>query len=196
MTLHPIDYKTFVVYNGHWDYYKKALNKYDVNVILSSNKLERLYPKDIALNVSRTKNCYFHKSGYTDSKIVSKLDDKVKFVGVRQGYSKCSTLILKENTVITSDHGLVNKYRENGIKTYYLPSGSILLPGYDTGFIGGCGGMISRDEIILYGNLEEYKYKIELKEIFNREKIKYYYPRDVGFIDRGSIIGVIGGIYD
>nr|WP_300410995.1 hypothetical protein [Lagierella sp.] len=196
MALHPIDYNNFVVYNKHWEYYNAKLEKYGVNAIASYNNLDRYYPRDVAFNISRTNQYYFHKKDCTDLEINSQLKDKSKFIQVKQGYSKCSTLILKKNTVVTSDIGLFNCYKQNGIKVYYIPSGGILLPGYDTGFIGGCGGMVSKNEIVFYGNLDKYEYKEELVKILNEEKIQYYYPLDIEFIDRGSIIGVVGGFYD
>ena len=40
----------------------------------------------------------------------------MKFVDVKQGYTKCSTLIADENSVITSDKGLYRVYEKNGVE--------------------------------------------------------------------------------
>lgn len=196
MAVHPIDYNKVVVYNKHIDYYKEKLRNYDVEVIPSSNELKKLYPNDIALNVSRTNDYYFYKENYIDLSVEDNLKEISKPVLVKQGYSKCSSLIIGRDTVITSDKGLYKAYLDNGIKCYLIPFGEILLPGYDTGFIGGCGGMISKDEILFYGNLDRYKYKDQLVDILISENIKYYYPKDSDFIDLGSIIGIRGGLND
>lgn len=196
MAVHPIDYNKFVVYNKHKDYYGYKLKEYGVVIIPSSNKLNKFYPNDIALNVSRTNDFYFYKKNCIDLSIENLLKEISKRVLVKQGYSKCSSLIIGKDTVVTSDKGLYKSYLDNGIKCYLIPFGAILLPGYDTGFIGGCGGMISGDEILFYGNLEKYKYCDQLVEILQSENIKYYYPRDCEFVDLGSIIGIRGGIND
>ncbi|MDO5018317.1 MAG: hypothetical protein Q4E02_03365 [Lagierella massiliensis] len=196
MAIHPIDYYTFVVYNKHAKYYKEKLMKFNVRVVESYNNINKIFPNDIALNISRTKDFYFHKKGYTDKNVIHYLMDKSRPIYTNQGYSKCSSLIIKQNVIITCDKGLYNTYIKNGIKAYFLPQGSIDLPGYNTGFIGGCGGMISKNEILFYGNLDKYKYREELIEILTRENITYYYPSDCDFVDRGSIIGVLGGIND
>ena len=196
MAVHPIDYKKIVVYNKHETYYREKLKKYGVEVIPSSNKLNKLYPNDIALNVSRTNDYYFYKENCIDLSIEKNLMGNSKPILVKQGYSKCSSLIIGNNLVITSDKGLCNTYLNNGVKCYLIPFGEIYLTGYDTGFIGGCGGMISEDELLFYGNLERYKYSDKLVEILKNENIKYYYPKDCEFIDLGSIIGIRGGTND
>ena len=196
MAVHPIDYKKIVVYNKHETYYREKLKKYGVEVIPSSNKLNKLYPNDIALNVSRTNDYYFYKENCIDLSIEKNLIGNSEPILVKQGYSKCSSLIIGNNLVITSDKGLCNTYLNNGVKCYLIPFGEIYLTGYDTGFIGGCGGMISEDELLFYGNLERYKYSDKLVEILKNENIKYYYPKDCEFIDLGSIIGIRGGTND
>lgn len=196
MAVHPIDYNKFVVYNKHKDYYEEKLKEYGVQVIPSLNELNKFYPNDIALNVSRTNDYYFYKKNCIDLSIENNLKEMSKPKLVKQGYSKCSSLVIGKNTIVTSDNGLYKTYIDNGVKSYLIPFGAILLPGYDTGFIGGCGGMISEDEILFYGNLERYKYSDQLVEILNTENIKYYYPRDCEFVDLGSIIGIRGGIND
>lgn len=196
MAVHPIDYKKIVVYNKHETYYREKLKKYGVEVIPSSNNLNKLYPNDIALNVSRTNDYYFYKENCIDLSIEKNLIGNSKPILVKQGYSKCSSLIIGNNLVITSDKGLCNTYLNNGVKCYLIPFGEIYLTGYDTGFIGGCGGMISEDELLFYGNLERYKYSDKLVEILKNENIKYYYPKDCEFIDLGSIIGIRGGTND
>ncbi|MEJ8751043.1 DUF6873 family GME fold protein [Lagierella sp. ICN-221743] len=196
MAVHPIDNNKFVVYNKHKDYYEEKLKEYGIKVIPSSNALNKFYPNDVALNVSRTNDYYFYKNSCIDLSIENYLKETSKPKLVKQGYSKCSSLIIGKDTVVTSDKGLYKSYLDTGIKSYLIPFGAILLSGYDTGFIGGCGGMISEDEILFYGNLERYKYSDQLVEILNTENIKYYYPRDCEFVDLGSIIGIRGGIND
>lgn len=193
MVIHPVDYNSFVVYNKYYDYYINKLKKYNINVIKSKSMLSLKYPKDILLNVSRLNNYYFYKEDFIDENLKDLLDKENTGIMVNQGYSKCSSMIIKENTVITSDIKLHKKFSSLGLKSYLLPPNFIDLPGYNTGFIGGTCGSIGKDEIIFYGNIKKYKYYEELRKILEKEKINYYYPNVDTFIDRGSIIGILGG---
>ena len=193
MVVHPIDYNNILVYYKFEKYYKEKLKGLNINVIASKNELNKNYPSDILLNVSRVGNYYFHKEGFIDENLNSILKNNHNEIFVKQGYAKCSTMIIKENTVITTDIGLHKKYDNLGIKSYLIQPNHIDLPGYNTGFIGGTCGNIGKDELIFYGNLEKYKYFYELVEILNKENIKYYYPITDDFVDRGSIIGILGG---
>ncbi len=193
MVVHPIDYENILVYYKFEKYFKEKLSKFNINIVPSKTELIKKYPNDILINISRVGDYYFHKESFIDENLNSILNKKYKEIFVKQGYCKCSTMIIKEKTVITTDIGLYKKYESLGIKSYLLPQNHIDLPGYNTGFIGGTCGNIGKDELIFYGNLEKYKYFNELVEILKKENIKYYYPNNESFIDRGSIIGIVGG---
>ncbi|QQK07719.1 DUF6873 family GME fold protein [Miniphocaeibacter halophilus] len=193
MVIHPVNYSTFVVYNEHFDYYLDKTKKYNINIIKSKEKLNPKYPKDILLNISRLNNYYFYKKDFIDENLQYLLDKENTGITVNQGYAKCSSMIIKENTVITTDLKLHKIFLNLGLKSYLLNPNFIDLSGYNTGFIGGTCGNIGKDEVIFYGNLKKYKYYEELRKILEREKIDYYYPNVDTFIDRGSIIGILGG---
>ena len=42
--------------------------------------------------------------------------------------------------MLTSDAGIHKTLIERGIESFYVDKSGISLPGYDVGFIGGCGG--------------------------------------------------------
>lgn len=67
----------------------------------------------------------------------------------KQGYAGCSSLYIK-GTILTADPSICQAAEKLGIHVYALPSGEILLPGYNTGLIGGCGG-IWDNTVYLYG---------------------------------------------
>ena len=193
MAVHFIDYNNIIVYKDCYDYYVKKLKNYNINILPSNNNLGKTYPNDIYLNISRSGKYYFYKKNYIDEVVNKYLDIDNIGIDVKQGYSKCSSMIIKENTVITSDLHLHKKYISLGLKSYLLPPNEIELPGYNTGFIGGTCGNIGKDEILFYGNFKKYLYYEDLKKILEKEKIDFYYPKTGSFIDRGSILGILGG---
>lgn len=190
MMIHPINYNTLIIEKSVFNYYE-ILKKYDKKIIKSFRELDLKYPNDIYLNVSRVGNYYFHKENFIDENLKKELDKiNLKEIFIKQGYSRCSTMVIGENTVITQDLKLHKKYTSLGLKSYLLPPGGIELPGYDTGFIGGTCGMINRRELIFYGDIDNYIHGDILKKILKENNIGYNCPKDVKFIDRGSIIAI------
>lgn len=112
------------------------------------------YPEDIAFNAACTGKFFIHNLNYTHSKLLQAAKDlDMKLIHVRQGYTKCSIVIVDEYSIITYDEGIVracSKYPD--LHVLQISPGFIRLDGYDTGFIGGCSGRIG-NEIIFNGDL-------------------------------------------
>lgn len=190
MVIHPISKNKLIVEKTLYDYYKKILGE-EICLIKSEDKLKEKYPDDILLNVSRVDDMFFHKKDFIDKKLRQELIDLgLKEIFVNQGYSRCSTMVIGENIVITQDYKLHKTYIKNNIKSYLIPFGGISLPGYDTGFIGGSCGMINSKELIFYGDIDRYIHGDILKRILKENDISYNCPKDIDFIDRGSIIAI------
>ena len=65
----------------------------------------------------------------------------MRIVDVRQGYARCSTVIVGDSAIITQDRGIAGRARECGIDVLLVRPGHVRLDGYDTGFIGGASGV-------------------------------------------------------
>lgn len=102
-------------------------------VIISTEKQNELYPKDVNLCASIINNKLLHYSRYTDKAI---LNLELECINVKQGYTRCSCLIFG-NSVITSDKGIAAALKRNNIETLLIGNDGIILDGYDRGFIGG-----------------------------------------------------------
>ena len=74
-------------------------------------------------------------------------------VDTRQGYAGCSSLYAA-GTVISADQSVLKAAVTAGVDVWPVPERGILLPGYDTGFIGGCCG-VYRDSIFVVGDTSE-----------------------------------------
>lgn len=112
------------------------------------------YPEDIPFNAACTGKFFIHNLDYTNPKLLQAAKDlNMELIHVRQGYTKCSIVIVDEYSIITYDEGIVracSKYPD--LHVLQISPGFIRLDGYDTGFIGGCSGRIG-DEIIFNGDL-------------------------------------------
>jgi hypothetical protein len=111
-------------------------------------------------------------------------------INVKQGYTKCSTAIISNNAVMTSDKGIAKALSTNGIDVLLLPPGDILLPGLDYGFIGGTCGMIDERTIAFFGDLYKYAWGHEVLKFLEKHKVHPIFLGKGKLIDRGSIFTI------
>lgn len=119
--------------------YKKAGNK---------------YPEDILLNFLYLNNTLYGKLSAIDKNLVDFCEENsIKTVNINQGYARCSTLVLNEKAVITSDLSIEKALKKDGVEVLLISSGNIILDGYDYGFIGGASGKIDENTVVFLGNI-------------------------------------------
>ena len=71
-----------------------------------------------------------------------------------------------------------------------IPSGDISLPGLDYGFIGGTCGLISKNQMAFFGNLENHPYGNHIKNFLLKYDVEPIYLSNGKLIDRGSILTI------
>lgn len=175
-----------------YEYYNEKLIPYGIEVIKGKSEISSQYPQDIAFNCLILGNTLYHKLSHTEKTILEfARKNDMNLVDVKQGYTKCSTLVVDENSVITSDKGLYRIYEKNGVDVMYTDTVNIALPGFDCGFIGGCGGLISEKEIYFSGNIEELPEYNNIADFLERKNIKSVYPKERKLTDCGSIVPLI-----
>lgn len=167
--------------------FKDELSCKNINFIESNNTLSYEYPNNIALNAYITDNYLIHNLKFTDKKILEFCKNK-KLINVKQGYSKCSILPLREKVIITNDKGIYNTLIKENFDILLLPFGDIELSGLNYGFIGGTGGMISDECIAFFGSLENYTFGDDVKKFLYKYDIKPIYLNNGKLIDRGSLL--------
>lgn len=190
MSLHPLDYNNFIVDKDLYYDYKDLLSKYGINVIPSYSSLSSKYPYDSLLNIGRISKFYIHND-IIDMRLGQYFQaNDIKHIFVKQGYSKCSILNINCDTIITQDMGIHKKLTSMNYNSLILEQNHINIEGYDTGFIGGCGGLLDKDLILLSGDPAKYKFGNKLIDYLELMKIDYLYPR-YEFQDIGSIIPIM-----
>ena len=125
-------------------------------VIITETRLGSTYPRDIAFNIACTGAYAIHNFCFCDSTVRSSLDsDGVRCIDVRQGYSRCSTVIVDHEKIITADTSIYQKTVSAGLHALLIRPGHIELPGYQYGFIGGASG--TRDDTVYFtGSIEDH----------------------------------------
>lgn len=202
----PKDNNLYEAINGHTDIQLNILNKHtiivnkninlsfkellktkNINFIESDSTLSSKYPNNISLNAYITDNYLVHNLKFTDKKILEYSKNK-KNINVNQGYTKCSILPLREKAIITNDAGIYNTLKSENFDILLLPFGDIELSGFNYGFIGGVGGMISNDSMAFFGSLDNYTFGNEVKKFLYKYDIKPIYLSNTKLIDRGSLL--------
>lgn len=161
---------------------------FDVHIM--SDKLHPKYPLDVALNAARVGQFLICNKAHTYKKINESVEQE-NIIDVMQGYAKCSTLIVDENSIITADSGIYKAALKRGLYALKIREGGILLDGYDSGFIGGCGVKLSHDLFYFTGELQSHIDANLISEFIESRGIEIICGKCRNLVDIGSIIPIL-----
>lgn len=179
--------KKVIVQKDISDDFKKELLTSNINFIESKSSLGEKYPSNIALNALILDNYFIHNLNFSDEILLESQKNKT-LVNVKQGYTKCSSLVVNDNSIITSDKGIYNSLLKYNFDILLVPPGDIILDGLDYGFIGGTGGLINSSTMAFFGSLEKYAYGKEVKKFLEKHNVKPIYLSNSKLYDRGSLL--------
>ncbi len=133
------------------DAHRRIFSHYGLPIVGAEDFFSPLYPHDVPLNcLSLSDGRVFGREGSAAARI---RQSAVKFIPCRQGYARCSVCLLTDGAAITADPSMERALRGEGLDVLKIMPGGILLPGYDTGFIGGCGGELKKGRYAFFGDL-------------------------------------------
>lgn len=179
--------KKIIINRNLSDDFKKLLSSYNITYFESKNSLKENYPNNIILNSLNLDNFFIHNLKFTDPNLLDLVKNK-KLINVKQGYTNCSVLKITENAFITSDNGIYKKLINENFDVLLIPPGDIILDGFDYGFIGGAGGLISNNTLVFFGSLDKFAYGFLIKEFLKKHNITPIYLSNAKLHDRGSIL--------
>lgn len=147
------------------------------------------YPDDCAFNAACTGKYFIHKLSVTNERLLmaAKAMDMI-LIDVNQGYTKCSTVIVDETSIITYDQGIAaacSKYKD--LDVLLVAPGFVRLDGYDTGFIGGASGRVG-NEIIFNGDLFGHPDFAQIVKFIEDRGLSCRWFADYKLTDIGSIL--------
>lgn len=163
-----------------------------MNELLTSSKyhLGKKYPADCIFNSFIIDNTVF--CGSVNTGIYSNIQELKDFniVSFKQGYAKCSVIIVDKHSFITSDKSIYKKLTKLSYDCLYVSNESIKLNGYSNGFIGGCAGKISEKAIVFTGNIEEHPDYKNIKDFCRNRSVDIYSLSKEQLYDYGSLLPV------
>lgn len=149
-----------------------AENLQNERVIFCDKKAGKRYPENILLNFLFLDNTLYGKLSAIDKNLLEYCyENCIKTVNVNQGYARCSTLVLNDNAVITSDLSIEKALKNNGVEVLFISSGNIALDGYDYGFIGGASGKIDDNTVVFFGNIENHSDNKSIENFCNNHNL-------------------------
>lgn len=157
------------------------------------NELSPLYPGDCRYNAACTGKFFIHKLDVTDAGLLdaakTSCGDDLQLINVRQGYAKCSTVIVDEDSIITYDKGIAKPCEAAGMNVLIVEPGFVKLRGANTGFIGGASGRVD-GEILFNGDLSVHPNFREITAFIEAQGLGCKWFESYELEDIGSIITV------
>lgn len=166
---------------------QSKLNYLGIRTIFTQNLLEKQYPKDAGCNVLSIGNHIFYNPRSADPEIVRQCF-YLQHHKVGQGYTRCSVAVVNANSVMTADRGLSQAMQQAGFQVLELEPGSIQLPGYEYGFIGGCCGLIAPNVLAFTGSLRTHPDGDRIKRFLQTQKVDFIELSDGPLRDIGGLI--------
>ena len=147
------------------------------------------YPNDCLLNHLLIGDLLFGNTDIVPKDIVSL--NLFKPIKVRQGYTKCSSIVLDEHTVLTDDESIsrtVSRYNKHVI---FIKQNEVLLEGYDHGFIGGTCGKLDEQTLYVSGRIPNTVFGETLKKELESAGMYYLEIGKGKLRDIGGIIPIL-----
>lgn len=188
MLCHHLGDDAVVVAKGEEDL-KAALEQNGFHAVYSSSVLEKNYPKDVALNAARIGRKLIANRKALDTVIADYCrNHQISILSVKQGYAKCSCVIVSENAVITEDPSIAAAAAGVDIQVLKVRHGFVKLDGYKYGFLGGACGMIGKNKLAFAGSIESHPDYYNIKAFCKNWNVQLLSLTEGPLTDIGGIL--------
>jgi hypothetical protein len=167
--------------------YVNLLNIKMITNITGTNPVKKNYPDSAIYNAAINDEFLIHRTDITDREILDSCS--LPRISVTQGYARCSLLMLKNNSFITSDPGIFRTLSNKFINILYVKSDEIILPGFPHGFFGGVCGILE-NTVFIAGKLDLFHNGRLVAEFLRSLKYDIIELYDGPLFDCGSILAI------
>lgn len=170
--------------------FAKKLEAIGADIIFADIAQSPTYPHDARLNIAALADTviYNPKASYIPAVNYLTNEQKCKAIACKQGYAKCSTLIVNERSLITEDPGISRAATLAGLDVLHIESGNVVLDGFSCGFIGGAGFKLNKSELAFTGALDAHPDKQRILAFLAERNITPVYLTTAPIFDIGSAI--------
>lgn len=178
----------------HTEYYKSNKNIIDetasllhLSLCVSDEYTAQSYPHDVLFNAVLLKDKLICNKKTVSKHILEHAEKhNCEIINVNQGYTKCSTLIVSDNAIITSDIKIHKEALGHNIESLLISCGGIELLPYEYGFIGGTSGY-DENNIYFYGDISKHQDYNAIKEFVQSHNKNIVTLNNGRLCDIGSI---------
>lgn len=165
------------------------LQKLGLPVLETEQAPGNIYPKDVLCNALVLRDVLIGNPKTVDLSI-QKAAKNLGFsmLAVRQGYTACACVLVDKNSVITADQGIADALEKNRFDVLRIQPGFIELPGYNTGFLGGCCGKLAPNMMAITGLLNGHPDAISIRNFLKIRKIEILELFSKALLDVGGIV--------
>ena len=146
------------------------------------------YPYNIGFNAVCLDKYFIHNLRYTNERLLKQIEKLgLKTINVKQGYTKCSCVVVDGNSIITADAGIYSVLsRYDDINLLKISHGSVILRGFEYGFLGGASGRVE-DTMYFAGDITKHPDFFLIKSFVESRNVELKWF-DFPLTDIGSII--------
>ena len=177
---------TWIIASNTPDFIKEALENHNIKVVEGEEPVGEKYPKSSIYNVVCTSTHLIHNFRNTDS-IITRTCEDLDLIHVDQGYTRCNLIPLSDDAFISSDKGISKVLDRYGIENIFVDPKGIDLPGFSSGFFGGCCGIFDQ-KLFVIGKIDHLAKATELREFITSKNIEIIELYDGNLFDGGSIL--------
>ena len=187
MHLHHLGGKRVLLYRED-EYLVNELTQRGFEVLYAAEEKCGKYPKSAALNACRIGNILLCSEKALDQNLRLYAEQSgIEIVPCRQGYARCSTAVVSENAVITSDPSVV-KALKGRVEVLEISKGQIRLGSGFDGFIGGCCSMIDKNTLAFFGDVTRHSDYINIKSFLENHSVSALAIGDGPLTDVGTFV--------
>lgn len=141
-------------------------------IFADTSKLKPEYPGDALYNALCLDKYFVHRLDITAPELLEKVvSTGLKPINVRQGYAKCSSVVVDGKSIITADNGVASVLEKlPDVDVLRVQPGHVKLIGFDTGFIGGASGRIG-NEVWFNGDITAHPDWREIKDFIESRQL-------------------------
>ncbi|MCX6245976.1 MAG: hypothetical protein NTU98_14880 [Bacteroidetes bacterium] len=168
------------------EYYFNLLEKHGVKYFKGNNPSSIHHPASVHYCSSLDNRYLVHRLRYTDPVILQNSHTLNK-IAVKQGYTRCNLLLLKDHHYLTSDAGIHHTLMHHGLNGLFVSPDGIILQGFQNGFIGGTMGIV-KDQVFILGQLSQYAEGERVRNYLSSLDYQVIELYDGPLVDGGGIL--------
>lgn len=153
----------------------------------TNERFGKVYPADVLFNGFTLGNRLFcNRKAFSEVVQAYAAERGMEIIDVRQGYAKCSTLVLSDTQIITADRGIANAAAPF-CDILLIREGGITLAPYAYGFIGGASFVLD-GTVYFFGDLNTHTDAASIRTCIEKNGCKAVSLSDEPLCDCGGAI--------